>query len=114
MADKNIDAANCRSRSEFIEDAIKYYAASVIGEEHTDVLTGLVTGVTRGIVRTSEDRLSRLIFKLAVEMAKIMSMIAPLCEVEGDALRELHDKCVDEVKHINGIIKLETVIRSGA
>ena len=50
-----------------------------------------------------------LIFKLSVEMAKIMHMIAPLCEIDDEELRQLHEKCVDEVKHINGIIKFDAV-----
>ena len=47
----------------------------------------------------------------SVELAKIVRMIAPLCELDEDELNRLHIDCVDEVKRINGVIKLDSVLR---
>ena len=110
-ADNNLLLGNARSRSEFIEDAIKFYAGYLATEDNIDFITKAIFDTLRGIVKSSEDRVARMQFKEAVELAKISHLIAPLCEVDDEELRKLHIKCVDEVKHINGIVKLDSMIR---
>ena len=110
-ADRYLEFANARSRSDFIEEAINFYAGYLAMNDSTDYIAGIIAQTLRGIVKMSEDRLARMQFKEAVELAKIVHMIAPLCEVDDEDLRRLHIKCVDEVKHINGIVKLDSVIR---
>jgi len=102
---------NCRSQSEFIEKAINFYLGYLAGENNVDYFAKAITQAIKGIVKTSEDRIARMQFKEAVELAKIVRMIAPLCEVDSEELRRLHLDCVDEVKHINGILKLDGVIK---
>jgi len=103
--------AHCKSPSEFIEKAINYYAAHLTGENNSDYLAQTMTEIIQGVIKSTEDRISRMQFKEAVELAKIVRMIAPLCEIDEDDLRQLHIDCVDEVKRINGVIKLDSVLR---
>ena len=110
-ADNNIKTANCKSRSEFIERAIYHYAGYLATENNTEYIAKAITQALRSVVKSSEDRLARMQFKEAVELAKVVRMIAPLCEIEDDELHSLHIKCIDEVKHINGIVKLESAVR---
>lgn len=110
-ADNNTGAANCKSRSEFIERAIFHYAGYLATQNNTDFIAKVITESMRGIIKSTEDRIARMQFKEAVELAKIVRMIAPLCELGDDELRQLHIECVGEVKHINGIVKLDSVVR---
>ena len=103
--------AHCKSPSEFIEKAINYYAAHLTGENNSDYLAQTMTEIIQGVIKSTEDRISRLQFKHAVETAKIVRMIAPLCRMQEDDLQQLHIECVDEVKRINGILKLDSVLR---
>ncbi len=66
---------------------------------------------TKGIVKTSENRLARLLFKIAVEMAKLESMLAAINDMEEATIRRLHIRCVNEVKKINDILTMEDVVR---
>ncbi len=91
--------------------AVTFYLGYLSADNNADYFAKAVASTLRGIVKSSEDRLARMQFKEAVELAKIVQMIAPLCEIDDDELRRLHVKCVDEVKHINGILKLENVVR---
>jgi hypothetical protein len=102
---------NCRSQSEFIEKAVIFYCGYLAGENNIDYFSRALTETLRGVVKSAEDRLSRLQFKEAVELAKIVRLLAPLCEADDDELRRLHIDCVDEVKRINGILKIDSVIR---
>ena len=65
----------------------------------------------KGIVKTSEDRLARLLFKIAVEMAKLESMLAAINDMDEATIRRLHIRCVNEVKKINGILTMEAAVR---
>ena len=65
----------------------------------------------KDIVKTSEDRLACLLFKIAVEMAKLESMLAAINDMDEETMRRLHIHCVNEVKKINGIITMEKAAR---
>lgn len=67
----HLKAANARSQSEFIEDAIKFYAGYLDCNSGiaTEYLAPVLTSIIDGIVKGSEYRINRGLFKLAVESA---------------------------------------------
>ena len=109
--DANLEVARCRSRNEFVNESIRFYIAWLNGEKDQDFLCEAIRQTMEGIVKTSENRLARLQFKLAVEQAKLAHLIASLSNVDDEALRKLHIRCMEEVKRINGVVKLEDAIR---
>lgn len=62
------------------------------------------------VVHGAEQRINRNLFKIAVELGKLSHMIAAANEVDSETVRELHKMCVDEVRHINGVISLESAV----
>ena len=38
-------------------------------------------------------------------------MLAAVNDVDEDTLQELHEMCLDEVRHINGVINFEKAVR---
>lgn len=46
-----------------------------------------------------------------MELGKLAHTIAAANEVDEDTLRELHAMCVDEVRHINGVINFESAVK---
>ena len=109
--DANRILDNCASRSDFIENAVNFYSGYIASENNTDFLATVISQTLRGIIKSSEDRIARLQFKEAVELAKIVRMIAPLCRMKEGDLHQIHIECVDEVKRINGVLKLDSVLR---
>lgn len=63
------------------------------------------------IVKGSEQKLSRAMFKIAVELGAITHMLAALNNIEDETLFKLRQMCTDEVKRINGVINFEKAIR---
>lgn len=63
------------------------------------------------MVQDSENRLARMDFKMAVELAKLSQVIAYTHDVDEESLNKLHAKCVNEVQRINGTIKFEDAYR---
>lgn len=63
-----------------------------------------------GIVEASENRTSRLLFKLAVELSMLMNLYAAQSDVGEEILEKLRGKCIQDVKHTNGSVNLESVM----
>lgn len=106
-ADELLSFAGVRSRNEFVAEAMKFYIGFLNSRKAENYLLQSLSSVLTGTVHDSENRLARMDFKLAVEISKLAHVIAYSHEVDEDALRKLHLKCVDEVKRINGAIEFE-------
>ncbi len=99
--------ANCRSRNEFINQAIRFYIAFLQKESDAEFLTPALESVLSGMLGGMEDRMARLLFKLAVELSMTMHIIAAQGEVDEETLVRLRGFCVDEVKRLNGKISFD-------
>ena len=67
---------NCKSASEFIENAINFYAGYLKQQGNVNYLAPIITDSVNGIVLGSERRLNRNLFKIAVEFGKLSHMMA--------------------------------------
>ena len=61
----------------------------------------------KGIVDESANRMGRLLFKMAVEMAVSENILAAVCEVDQQELKRLRGQCVQEIKRTNGMLSFE-------
>jgi hypothetical protein len=102
---------NCQSQSEFIEKAIKFYCGYISAEEGMRFLPAAITTAMTGMVDSLENRMSRLTFKLAVEMSMMMNILASTADVDENTLRRLRGKCVSDVKKSVGAVTFEDVAR---
>ncbi|RJR14398.1 hypothetical protein C4588_00140 [Candidatus Parcubacteria bacterium] len=109
--DALLEKDNCKSRSEFIEKAIRFYSGYISAEDGMKFLPTAITSAMSGIVSTSENRMARLIFKLAVEMSMMMNILASTAEVDENTLRRLRGKCVNDVKKSMGAVTFEDVAK---
>ena len=94
---------NCSSRTEFMEKAIRFYCGYLLQNKPATI--------TEGIVKGTEQRLSRALFKVAVELGAITHMLAAVHDIDDDTMIKLRAMCTDEVKRINGIINFEKAVR---
>ena len=103
----------CRSKTEFMEKAIRFYCGYLLNKESTatEFIAPQLAVITEGIVKGSEQNLSRALFKLAVEVGALTHMVAAINEIDDDTLQKLRIMCVDEVMRINGIINFEKAVR---
>ena len=102
---------NCQSQSEFIEKAIRFYCGYISAEEGVRFLPAAITTAMTGMMDSLENRMSRLIFKLAVEMSMMMNILARTADVDESNLRQLRGKCVRDVKKSVGAVTFEDVTR---
>ena len=96
-----------------MEKAIRFYCGYLLQNkpELVDYLAPQLATLTEGIVKGTEQRLSRAMFKIAVELGAITHMLAAVHDIDDDTMIKLRAMCTDEVKRINGIINFEKAVR---
>lgn len=104
---------NCKSRSEFIEKAVRFYCGYLLNKEHTatEFIAPQLATLTEGIVKGTEQRLSRALFKVAVELGVVSHMLAAINDIDDETMVKLRAMCTDEVRKINGVINFERAVR---
>lgn len=102
---------NCKSQSEFIEKSIKFYIGYLDEEKSVNYISPMITETVKAQIKGTEQRLARLLFKVAVELGKLSHMTAAINDVDDETLQSLHAMCVNEVRKINGIIDYEDAVQ---
>ena len=93
---------NCASQSEFIEKAVLFYVGYLASENAGDYMPKIIVSTLKGIINESDNKISRILFKLAVEQAIMMNVTAATCNVSREQLDQLRAMCVNQVKKTNG------------
>ena len=93
---------DCRSKSEFIEKAVQFYIDHLTAADDHSMLPNAMLSSMKSIVAESDNRLSRLLFKLAVELAVTINVVAANSDIDDVSLERLKGECVKEVKRLNG------------
>lgn len=99
-----------KSQSEFIDRAIRYYAGHVMADEDTSYLPNALLSNMKSVVAESDNRHSKMLFKLAVEMAVMMNVVAASNEIDEISLARLRGECIQEVKRLNGNFSFEDAV----
>ena len=103
--------ADCRSRSEFIEQAIRYYVGYLTANDDTSYLPIAMLSNMKSIVAESENKISRTFYKVAVELAMVQNCFAySHKDITVESLARLRESIEDVVKSTNGMLKLEDAV----
>lgn len=108
--DVAMEKSNAESRSEFIREAIEHYIAVLNMKESSRVLTPALESVIGSKIALTEDRISRLLFKLGVEIAMMSNIIAATHDIDEDSLSALRRFCTNEVAAIGGKYSFEDAV----
>ncbi len=102
LVEKNYQTDNCTSQSEFVENAIRFYAGYVSAENANEYLAPILSQVIRGALDRFATHINRNIFRLSVEDAKTWIIISGLIGVSPDQLKDIHGRAINEVKRLDG------------
>lgn len=109
--DSMLKEDNAKSRSEFIEKALQFYMGYLASENTTDYLSKVLVSAIQGVLRETESKNSSNLFRLSVEMAMMMNILAAGLEINDEDLRKLRGRCVNEVKKTRGKISIEDAVK---
>ena len=102
--------ANCRSQNEFMEKAVRFYCDYLAAEDVANFLPPIFVHAMQGAIQSSENRISRLLFKLIVEISMMMNVLAEGLEINTSRLDDLRWRCVQEIKKVNGTISFKDTL----
>lgn len=108
---KAMEVDNCQSQNEFVEKALRFYCGYVSASNSLEVLPPLLASAIRGSIQDTENRIARLLFKMAVELDMTMNVVAGGFKVSDDTLKQLRARCVQEVKKTGGTITFEDAVK---
>ena len=101
---------NCQSRNEFVVKAVNFYADFLAGQVN-GILPAAIQSAIDGRLGMFEDRLARLLYKLAVETDMGISAVLDCVRVDTDYLRKLRSDSVKNVKATNGLLTFEQKVK---
>ena len=101
---------DCVSRSEFIEKALWFYIGYLTAEDKSSYLPNMFLSNMNSIVSESDSRQSKIILKLAVEMAIMMNLMAWHLDIDKTSLERLRGECIKEVKRLNGNFSFDDAV----
>lgn len=102
---------NCQTQSEFIEKAILYYIGYLKAESNTDYLSPTIMSSVKAASNENTSRMSRMLFKLAVEVALMNNLIAAMIHFEPEKYSALKRECEREVRRTNGEFGMDEALR---
>ena len=106
-----LEADNCASRSEFVDKALRFYMGYLTTEDTSEYLSDGLLATVRGVTTENNNRLSRLLFKLCVELNMAMHTVAAHFDVDDLDRQELRQFAEDEVKRANGQVSFDKALR---
>ena len=101
----------CRSITAFIEKAIDFYLGYLDANSTNIFLPKEIQSAIDGRLGVFEDRMTRLLYKLTVEMDMGMTAAIDCIQMDDNYLRKLRANSLRNVKATNGLLTFEQKFR---
>ena len=105
-------ASNCRSKNEFIEKAVNFYADYLALNSDNQLLPKAVLSTIEGRLGLLEKNLSAATFNHAVELDMLVGIIGQSYQFSQNDLEKRRAQSVRNVKATNGRVSLEKCARA--
>ena len=110
LADRSVKLADCRSRNEFVEAAIRYYAEYLALENSKTIVPIHLQRAIKTAVDLAEQRMSKVLFKYAVSVSMLAQLLVRCMRYDARTLDDIEQKAFDEVKSYNGMLNTEQIL----
>ena len=110
--DKKIDAhlpmTDSRTRSEFVNEAIRRYCCELSSEENKEYLSREIINIIRANIKNAENHIASTIFKLAGEQATLNLIVADqlIGDIDDETIRAYRN-AYDIVRKRHGVFNFE-------
>ncbi|WP_349947445.1 ribbon-helix-helix domain-containing protein [Lacrimispora sp. BS-2] len=111
LADEAYAGLGFSNRLELINAAIREYVTHDLMRQFTGELTEIYQKIERSEIKELEQHLSKLSYKIAVELAQIYMLLATAVELPYDVDRSLRGKAVKQVNHLKGFVPLSKAVK---
>ena len=112
IADENHRRFGFENRSEFINAAIREYVNRDLLREFGSEIAEVYSKIQHSEIRNLEEHLSKLSYKIAVEIAQMNLFLASIMEVPYLDTQKLRGKAVQMVNNSRGYVPLREAIKN--
>ena len=105
--DSWLEQDNCSSRSEFIDNAVRFYIGYLTSGDVSAYLSQALVATLKGTMDENSNRQRALLFKLCVEVNMLCHTMAAHYRADEIDRRDLRAFAVQEVKETNGQISFD-------
>lgn len=102
---------NCGNISEYIGKAIEFYSGYVANHKNANYLPNIVISTLKNILACSDDRRGAQLYRIAVELSMLLNIVAATNHFSKEEVRQLRESCEEEVKRLNGTLRLDDAVR---
>ena len=74
-------------------------------------LPNIVISTLKSIMRDSENRHNRNLYRIALELSMLMNVMAATHHIPEESLDKLRGECEEEIRRINGTLSLDTAVK---
>ena len=112
MIDASLVPADASSRSEFVEKAIRYYAASLGADMHKEILSEELIRVIRDNIKNAENHIASALFKMAGEQAVLSLLFADriVGDIDRDELRAYRNDAYNAIRRLHGVFMFDDAL----
>lgn len=107
MMKQTMNADNCKSQNEFVENAVRFYAGYLASKNATEYLAPILSQVLNGTLTNFGANISRNLFRLAVEDAKTWILFSAVYGITPEDQEAVSRRALSEVKRLNGKLTYE-------
>ena len=109
--DNAMEQANCKSRSEFLENSARMYAGYISANNALTYLPPVLVSAVRGAVQDTENRIARPLFKRAVEVDMVLNLVAGTLRVDETTVTQTRATCIENVKKTGGTVTFDAAVK---
>ena len=99
------------SRNEFVRDAVEFYLEWLSRESTEKFLTPALESVFSAKLRDTEDRLARILFKMAIDQNILAYVYVDQSDFNADYVNELRTLAINDLKNTNGQLDVEAILK---
>lgn len=102
---------NCKSKSEFIEKAVRFYCGYLYTQQAAEYLPEVLHSMLEGLLDSYGNRMGSMLYKQAIELNIMNHILAADTDMDVATYERLRGLCTREVQASNGKISFKDALK---
>lgn len=104
-----LNNADCKDMTEFVQKSIDYYSAYLLAKENENILSKEIQKSISSAVALSESNIRKLMYKQAVQVGMINSVLMLQVGLTPTEVTRLKGKVINDLNQTLGSIEMENI-----
>lgn len=109
-ADMVYSLDHCKSRSEFVDRAIRFYCGYVESNIAEDYIADVFVQTLFPKLDNMKKDLIKSVYNMALQLSMLIHFEAASCDYSDEELKQLRNKCIADIKRAQGVIDFSSAI----